>query len=87
MCEANLQTTSVCIPIEVKSAINLRILAGGSYLDLVWSCDMGSKNSCAMIMCAITNWISRDEISEISIFNFLNDEESLKKERNSFSIG
>ena len=40
-----------------------------------------------MIVRILSNWMNRDEISEINFFIFLNDEEKLKKVSNDFSDG
>ena len=72
MCESNIQTTSGHIPSEVKLDISLRILASGSCLDLVPSCDIGCKCSRTAFTHVLTNWTNRDKISEINFFNCLN---------------
>ena len=70
--EANIQTKSGCTPGEVKLAITLRVLAGGSCLDLVPFYDIGCKCSRTTFTHVLTNWTNRDKISEINFFNCLN---------------
>ena len=64
---------------EVKLALTLRLLAGGSYLDLALLYEVGSSYAHEIFKYVLDNWILDDKLVKISGFEYLNDEERLSK--------
>ena len=64
---------------EVKLAITLRILAGGSYLDMALLYETGESYSHLIFHDVIENWIIDDRLVKINGIDFVNDEERLEK--------
>ena len=70
---------------EIKLAIALRLLAGGSSLDLAVIFDI-SESHCRQIFLHVTkNWIVQPNIGKIDIESYLKDEARMKKVSEGFS--
>lgn len=64
---------------EVKLALTLRILAGGSYLDLALLFDTSSSHAYAIFHDVIQKWICDNKLVKISGIDYVNDEERLNE--------
>ncbi len=64
---------------EVKLAITLRILAGGSYLDLALLYDTSSSHAYDIFHSVINNWILDDKLVKISGIDYMNDDKRLEE--------
>ena len=64
---------------EVKLAITLRILAGGSYLDLALLYDTSSSYAYEIFHSVIKNWILDDKLVKISGADYMNNEKRLEE--------
>jgi hypothetical protein len=73
MANANEATTSGFISGEVKLAITLRMLAGGSYLDLFLIYDVFETYAYTILHETVADWICNDEIIPINGKKYLND--------------
>ena len=72
---------------EVKLAITLRMLAGGSYLDLGIIFGTGYNYPYAIFRHVIFRWICDDKLVNISGINFCKDEERMNAVTRDFSDG
>ena len=70
---------------EVKLAITLRILAGGSYLDVSDIFHIVPTSCFPMFHKTVKEWICDNPIHDIDIRNYLNNEELLKRAAFKFS--
>lgn len=73
------ESTGGFISGEVKLAITLRILAGGSYLDLALLYDTSSSYAYEIFHSVIKNWILDDKLVKISGADYVNDEKRLEE--------
>lgn len=73
------ESTGGFISGEVKLALTLRILAGGSYLDLALLFDTSSSHAYAIFHDVIKKWICDDKLVKISGIDYVNDEERLSE--------
>lgn len=78
LAKANLNDTGGWISGEVKLAITLRMLAGGSYLDLGLIFGTGSTYPYTIFNNVITRWICKDDLVKISGLEYCNDDGSMK---------
>ncbi|KAL3805723.1 hypothetical protein ACHAW5_003832 [Stephanodiscus triporus] len=72
---------------EVKLAITLRMLAGGSYLDLGLIFGTGSTYPYAIFRHVIIQWICDDKLVNISGIDFCKDEERMNAVAREFADG
>ena len=79
MSRANAATTSGFVSGEVKLAITLRILAGGSYLDLFVIYNIFQIHAYKIFHHTLSNWICNDEIFSINGEQYLNDLDGMKE--------
>lgn len=87
MDNAHLKSTGGFISGEVKLALTLRLLAGGSYMDLSLLYETGFTYSYEVFHDVITNWINDDRLVKISGKDYLNDEEKMKEVARDFALG
>ena len=73
MSNANEATTSGFISGEVKLAITLRMLAGGSYLDLFLIYNVFETHAYKILHETVADWICNDDIISINGKMYLND--------------
>lgn len=64
---------------EVKLALTLRLLAGGSYLDLSLLYEVGGSYAYSIFHDVIKNWILDDRLVKINGVEYVEDEERLQK--------
>jgi hypothetical protein len=79
MSRANDATTSGYISGEVKVAITLRLLGGGSYLDLFLIYNIFQTHAYKIFHETLSNWICNDEIFSINGEEYLNDLDKIKE--------
>jgi hypothetical protein len=85
MMKAHEGSTGGFISGEVKLALTLRILAGGSYLDLALLYEMSSSSAYRIFHDVVQNWILDDRLVKINGTDYLNDEDRLQKVALEFS--
>ena len=86
MFEAHEKTCGGYISGETKVGITLRLLAGGDINDLGVIFDI-TANYCTIIMLdVLKHWISETDIGKIKMYDYLDDDEALKKCSEGFSI-
>lgn len=81
------QTAGGCMPCEVKLAVTLRTLAGGSCLGMILVHDVSCKHSHTTFVNVIKDWINRDDVTEINMFKCLVDEGKMKATAANFAKG
>jgi len=74
---AHSKSTGGFISGEIKLLLTLRLLAGGSYLDLSLLLEVGFHYSFDIFHDVVENWINDDNIVNINGEEYLNDEERL----------
>jgi hypothetical protein len=72
---------------EVKVALTLRILAGGSYLDIALIFRCGSSYVTPIFHDVLRNWICNDRVIKIPNEEYFRDIEAMKQTANKFSNG
>ncbi|KAL7544549.1 hypothetical protein ACHAWF_007926 [Thalassiosira exigua] len=82
---AHEKTTGGFISGEVKLALTLRLLAGGSYLDLSLLYEVGPSYAYDIFKDVLKNWILDDKLVKISGTDYVNDEERLAQVALEFS--
>ena len=87
MDDAHLKSTGGFISGEVKLALTLRLMAGGSYMDLALLYETGFTYSYEIFHDVISNWINDDKLVNINGEEYLDDEERMAKVANDFAIG
>ena len=81
------RTTGGFICGEIKMAITLRMLAGGSYLDLFMLYDVFHTYPYQIMDTVLEEWIGNDAIFPISGKDYLNDEEKMRNVAKDFEEG
>ena len=87
MYEAHQKSTGGFISGEVKLAMTLRVLAGGSYMDLSLLYETSFSYSYKIFHYVTSNWINDDKFININREQYLNDREKMSKVANNFLIG
>ena len=87
MYRAHQKSTGGFISGEVKLAMTLRVLAGGSYMDLSLLYETSFSYSYKIFHCVTSKWINNDEFININGEQYLKDRERMSKVANDFSIG
>jgi hypothetical protein len=64
---------------EIKLALTLRLLAGGSYLDLSLLYEVGSSYAYSILHDVVKNWILDDRLVKINGLDYINDDDRLEK--------
>ena len=64
---------------KVKLALTLRLLAGGSYLDLALLYKISSSHAYEIFHDVVRNWILDDRLVKINGLDYVNDEERLEQ--------
>ena len=77
--QAHYESTGGFISGEVKLALVLRMLAGGSYLDLSLLYEIAPNAVYRIFHDVIKNWILDDRLVKISGIDYVSDEERLEK--------
>ena len=85
MHHAHLSTSGGYISGEVKLAIAIRMLAGGSALDLAVIFDVSVSHCKSIFIDVLHNWIIKSNIGNINMKRYLNDEVELDRVSNGFS--
>ena len=85
MYHAHKLTSGGYIPGEVKLAITLRLLAGGSALDLAIIFDINEKHCIRMFTKVLKKWIILPNIGKIDINSYINDDNALQHVSQGFS--
>ena len=80
-------TTGGIISGEVRLAITLRMLAGGSYLDLGIIFGTGSTHPYAIFRQVVMNWICDDRLVDISGVEYSKDEDRMNAVAMDFADG
>ncbi len=75
---AHEQSTGTIISGEVKLALTLHMLAGGSYLDLSLLYDMGSSTANHIFYQVIKDWILDNNLVKISAAKYIQDEKQME---------
>jgi hypothetical protein len=76
---AHEHTTGGFISGEVKLAITLRMLAGGSYLDLALLYEMGQSSAHIIFHQVVAEWINDERLVDINGIKYISDEGRLTK--------
>ena len=79
------KTTGGFISGEIKVAMTLRLLAGGSYLDLGLLYEMSFSYTYEIFHHVVKNWINNDKLVKISGKDFFDDENKLKESATEFA--
>jgi hypothetical protein len=64
---------------EVKLALTLRLLSGGTYMDVAYIFDIGETYVFQIFFDVIANWIQDDRLVKINGIQYCKDEERMKK--------
>jgi len=86
MMSAHEGSTGGFISGEVKLALTLRLLAGGSYLDLSLLYEVGASHAYAIFHDVIKNWILDDRLVKINGLDYVQDEERLQNVALEFAL-
>jgi|EP00979_Chaetoceros_neogracilis_P009196 hypothetical protein len=76
---AQRKSTGGFISGEVKLALTLRLLAGGTYMDLALLYETGFTYSYTIFKDVVNNWINDNRLVNINGKDFLEDEEKMKE--------
>jgi hypothetical protein len=79
------KSTGGFIPGELKLALTLRMLAGGSYMDLALLFETSFSTSYEIFHYVINEWINNEELVKINGFDYLNDDVRMKSVAYEFS--
>ena len=80
-------TTGGFISGEVKVALTLRMLAGGSYLDLALLYPMSVCHVYRCFHYVLNNWICNDEVIKISFYDNLDNSDEMDRVAREFAYG
>ena len=83
--KAHLKTSGGFISGEVKLAISIRLLAGGSALDLSVLFDISEPHCKTVFIKVLKDWIIKPNIGNIDIEEYLNNEDAMKRVAIGFS--
>ena len=72
---------------EIKLALTLRMLAGSSYLDIMLQHDITHPHIYRIFHHVTKYWICNDKVTQINLYNDLQDEEEMKKTSRDFANG
>ena len=86
MFKAHKKTSGGFIPGEVKLAIALRPLAGGSALDLSVIFDVSESHCKIIFIKVLKDWIIKPNVGGIDIESYLKDKDRMKTTSNVFSM-
>jgi hypothetical protein len=64
---------------EVKLALTLRLLAGGSYLDLALLFELGQSSAHAIFHLVVAEWINDERLVDINGIKYISDEGQMTK--------
>lgn len=81
------QSTGGFISGEIKVALTLCILAGGSYLDLALLFETGQTCVYEIFHNVIKNWILDDRLVKINGLDYISDEEMMAEVAHQFAVG
>jgi hypothetical protein len=82
---AHEHTTGGFVSGEVKLALTLRLLAGGSYMDLALLFDVGFSTAYEILHTVIKEWILDDRLVKINGVDYCHDEEHMAKVAGEFA--
>ena len=82
---AHEKTTGGFVSGEVKLALTLRLLAGGSYMDLALLFDVGFSTAYEIFHKVIKDWILDDRLVKINGIDYCEDKERMRKVALDFS--
>jgi hypothetical protein len=83
---AHTHSTGGFVSGEVKLALTLRLLAGGSYMDLALLFDVGFSTAYEILHYVIKEWILDDRLVKINGIEFCGDEERMGKVAREFAM-
>ena len=75
--KAHAESTGGFISGEIKLALTLRLLAGGSYLDLSLLLEIGFTYSYEIFHHVVSQWINDNNLVNISGEDYLQDDEQI----------
>jgi hypothetical protein len=84
--KAHNATTGGYICGEIKLALVLRLLAGGSYLDLALLFETGSSYAYDIFHSVLAVWINDDSLIKINGLEYCSNDEEMQKVAMQFSI-
>ena len=87
MNNAHVQLTGGFVSGEVKLALTLRLLAGGTYMDLALLYKVGMTYAYQILHDVVCNWINDDMLITINEEDYLNNDERRATVANDFAIG
>ena len=87
MNKAHVQSTGGFVSGEVKLALTLRLLAGGTYMDLALLYKVGMTYAYEILNDAVCNWINDDRLVNINAEDYLNNDKRMAKVANDYAIG
>lgn len=87
MYKANIKTTGRYISGEIKVAVGLRILAGGSYLDAACIFGIHFRHIQTIFQECVKDWFCCDQVSPLILDDALQNEEALIKFASFFANG
>ena len=79
MYKAHLNTSRGYVPGEVKLALTIRMLAGGSPFDLSVIFDISPSHCKTIFIWVLVNWIIGTNMGKMDIVSYMNDDERMKK--------
>ena len=85
MHKAHMNTSGGYISGEVKLAVAVRMLAGGSPLDLAVIFDISDSHCKTIFIDVLVNWIINANIGKMDIVAYMNDEEAMRQVAVGFS--
>ena len=87
MNHAHVQSTGGFVSGEVKRALTLRLLAGGTYMDLTLLYEVGMTYAYEILHDIVCNWINDDRLVNINGEDYLNDNRRMARVANGFATG
>ena len=87
MNNAHVQSTGGFVSGEVKLALTLRLLAGGTYMNLALLYEVGMTYACKILHNVVCNWINDDRLANINGEDYLNEDRRMAKVANIFAMG
>ena len=87
MNHAHVQSTSRFVSSEVKLALTLRLLHGGTYMNLALLYEVGMTYAYKILHDVVRNWINDGRLVNINREDYLNKDRRMAKVANYFAMG
>ena len=87
MSHTHVQSTGGFVPGEVKLALMLSLLAGGTYMDLTLLYEVKMTYVYKVLHAIVCNWINDDRLVNSNGEDYLNDDRLMAKVANNFATG